>query len=260
MHRMIRIAIVAFAALLARGALACSSDNDCKGDRICHAGLCVDPSSSQGAPQRTPQTLETGGARPVSPGAVAPAVQGPTPVSPDVQLPSSKAGSKTSIYMNALGVLQFGLAPTIEYGSKLAFNARIQLFNTGALPYLIAGAGDDTLNFSWGAGPGLRYYYGQNGNLRGGYLGGQALIVSWSEQWEDKILYKTGAVALLAEGGYRWVYPNDFTLGVGIAAGPAPILDASTEAMNGYTLYPGDYNDASTMFIGFFTVDVGFML
>ncbi len=254
MDRTIRIAIVAFAALSARGAFACSSDNDCKGDRICQAGQCVEPSPAQGVPQRTPQALDMGGARPVSPGAMAPAVP------QDIQLQGPGAGSKKSIYMNALGVLQFGFAPTIEFGRKLVFNARIQLFNTGALPYLIAGAGDDTLNFSWGAGPGLRYYYGRDGNLRGAYLGGQALFVAWSEQWQDKILYETGAVALLAEGGYRWVYPNGFTLGVGIAAGPAPILDASTEAMNGYTLYPGDYNDASTMFIGFFTVDVGFLL
>jgi hypothetical protein len=49
------------------------------------------------------------------------------------------AGKTTSVYVNALGLLQFGLAPTIEFGSKLAVNARVQLLNTGVLPYVLAG-------------------------------------------------------------------------------------------------------------------------
>jgi hypothetical protein len=39
------------------------------------------------------------------------------------------------------------------------------------------------MNFSWGL---------------------QALYVSWSETWKEKNLYETKAVALLAEGVYRW--------------------------------------------------------
>jgi hypothetical protein len=242
MNGFVRVAVIAFMTLAAHEALACSSDVDCKGDRVCKNGQCVDPSPSQRPAPRAPQ----GEPQRVPAEAAAAPSSGPA------------ADKTTSVYVNSLGLLQFGLAPTIEFGSKLAVNARVHLFNTGVLPYVLAG--EDTLNFSWGLGAGLRGYSGQGGNLRGGYWGVQALYVSWSETWKEKILYETKAVALLAEGGYRWVYPSGFTLGVGIVAGPAPILDASTKAVNGYTLYPGDKNDASTMFIGFLTVDLGFML
>jgi hypothetical protein len=235
MLRALALPLVAAAALGARPAVACSSDVDCKGNRICQAGTCVEP-----AP---------GSAANVAPVA-APAAAPRAPVGP--------TDATSSVYVNTLGVLQFGVGPVLEFGSKFAFNAKLQLFNTGALSYVIAGSGDDALKFSWGVGPGFRYYFGNEGNLRGGYWGAEALYVSWTEQWEQSMLYKTKALALLFEGGYRWVYANGWHVGVGLMAGPAPILSATSEPLNGYA-YP-DANDATTMFIGFFTVDVGFFL
>ncbi len=49
------------------------------------------------------------------------------------------------LFANALGILQFGLSPTIEYGSHFAVNGRVLLLNTGVLSYVEAGS--DSLHF-----------------------------------------------------------------------------------------------------------------
>jgi hypothetical protein len=221
--------VAAILALVAPAALACTSDAECKGDRVCQAGECVSPGARDGG---------AGEGRPAEVG------EGP------------RADANVSLFVNSLGVLQFGLTPTLEVGSRFAVNARVLLANTGALSYLIADT--DTLHFSFGAGPGFRYYFGPQGNLRGGYIGALALYIAWEEQYQEETLFKTRLLAPMAEGGYRWVFGNGFTLGLGLTAGPALVLDKTSEAVSGYA-YP-EANDASTTPIGFVHLDVGFLL
>jgi hypothetical protein len=157
------------------------------------------------------------------------------------------------LFVNALGVLQFGLSPTFEYGSHVAFNARVLFLNSGALSYVVASP--DKLNFSAFAGPGLRYYFGTDGNLRGGYIGGVALYGKWEEQAGNSYKYDSSHLVLGAEGGYRWVFGNGFLLGLGALAGYNIVTDQSATTLQP-DLMP-DTNDATSGFFGMLTLDIG---
>lgn len=159
------------------------------------------------------------------------------------------------LFANSLGVLQFGLTPTVEYGSRVAVNARVLLVNTGVLSYVAAG--DDTLHFSAGVGPGLRYYFGSDGNLRGAYLGGFGLYLPWEEQYEEETRYNTTMLVVGAEGGYRWVFNSGFLLGVGAMGGYAAVLDESSTSLDGTT---PDGNHATDRPFGMLTLDLGVVI
>lgn len=242
------LAATAFIAplLAASPALACQSDAECKGDRVCEAGLCVPPRTA--APRAAPAGVAT------------PAVAPVTPPSAPLAAPSTTsapgASATRSVFVNSLGLFQFGLSPSIEFGERGAFSIRTLLVNTGLLSY--AATNGDTLHFSWGAGVGYRHYLGTEGNLRGPYLGATALYLSWEQQYQEDVLYKTTRLAIMSDFGYRWVYSNGFTLGVGAMLGGAPVLSATAEPLSYGNA--GATNHAENMVVGFLVVDVGFLL
>ena len=167
-----------------------------------------------------------------------------------------KPDAHVGLFVNALGVLQFGLSPTFEFGSNFSFNARVLFLNTGALSYVVANG--DKLNFSAFAGPGLRYYFGRDGNLRGGYIGGVALYGKWEEQAGNSYKYDSSHLVVGAEGGYRWVFGNGFLLGVGAMAGYNIVTDKSATTIDP-NLMP-DTNDAASGFFGMLTLDIGALI
>jgi hypothetical protein len=179
----------------------------------------------------------------------------PSPATGGTYAQAPAENAHVGLFVNSLGVLQFGLSPTFEYGSNASFNARALFFNTGALSYVTAG--DDTLHFTVGAGPGFRYYFGSNGNLRGGYIGGFGLYLPEEEQYKDQTLYKSTFFVLSGEGGYRWVFHSGFLVGVGAMAGVAVLVDKSVQALNEYG---ADTNDAHTQPFGMLTLDLGFLI
>jgi hypothetical protein len=209
---------------LAGVAPGCTSDRDCKGDRVCVADRCVSPGSGDFSGSMT---------------------------SLDVPVKDASIG----LYANSLGVLQFGVSPTIEFGKRFVFNAKVIFFNTGAASYLIAS--DDTLHFSYGVGPGCRYYFGEVGNVRGFYLGAETLFVAWEEQYQQSTVYKTKLVVPLAEIGYRWVRASGFSIGLGATFGSALVIDKTSEAVNRET--PGG-NNASDQALAFVHLDLGLVL
>ena len=108
-----------FSSLVTDLALACSSDMECKGNRVCEASQCVSPVSI---------------GQPVS-------ANSPNDVEHDA-----------SFNMNVLGLLQFGLTPTWEWGGRTSGLLRFRLTNTGALSYIIAAGGRrNPLRWDWGS-------------------------------------------------------------------------------------------------------------
>jgi hypothetical protein len=68
------------------GAVACARDTDCKGDRICAIGVCVEPPSApKAAPEPAPSEPPSGTTAPAEPALTAP---------PEPELPPLQPGSK----------------------------------------------------------------------------------------------------------------------------------------------------------------------
>lgn len=211
-------------AALAPAVQGCSADRDCKGDRICVANRCTAPDAGDGT-----------GAFAVR----------------DAPVKDASVG----LYVNSLGVLQFGLSPTIELGKRFVVNAKAVVFNTGAASYALVG--DDTLHFSYGIGPGFRYYFGEAGNVRGLYVGAEALYIAWEQEHQQSTVLQTQLVAPLVEVGYRWVRASGFSIGVGATLGGAFVIDRTARAVAGEM--PSS-NDAADRAIGFLHLDLGIVL
>ena len=204
-------------------AVGCTADRDCKGDRICQAGRCTSPGEAE-------NTSRGVGSSPAK-------------------------DARVGLYANALGLLQFGLSPTVEFGNHLAVSGRALLFNTGALSYLIVG--DNTLHLSFGAGPGIRYYFGGSGSMRGFYMGTAAVYVAWEEQYKEATSYKTKLLVLVGEVGYRWVFGGGFTLGFGGTFGPGIVIDHTAETVsNGRPVV----DTVDNRVVGFLHLDLGVLL
>lgn len=222
------------------------------------------PAPAAAAPSTAPATAP---ARPAAPGQAAPppatysAELAQTPPTADAAAAGAEDGQSpvrdahVGLFVNSLGILQFGLSPTVEYGSKVAVNARALLLNTGVLSYVTAG--NDTLHFSAGFGPGVRYYFGKDGNLRGAYVGGFGLYLSEEEQYRQETRYNTTDLVVGAEGGYRWVFHSGFLLGAGAMAGYAVVLGKSSTSLDGNI---PDANNAANQPFGMLTLDLGFVI
>lgn len=245
--------------LSARAALACESDTDCKGDRVCQKGECIEPAAAKAAtagpetppppqaPGTTDQPPET---RPPSKDA---AVSTDVPKGRD----DGKAGGDDKdksdapqlgptpkahggVYLGALGFLQFGPTLALEFGGggkgvSVAGFVRARAMNLGPLPYIIAATSDDKFKFGYGAGAGLRLYFSQAGNLRGFYMGGAAEYISWDSEEDDgkhegaEVKYLTRFVMPQIELGYRWIFGKNFSFAVGGAAGYLVLITNDTK-------------------------------
>lgn len=185
-------------------AFSCTKDTDCKGDRICvfkdsQQGQCQAPDSDKSWHGYDTPSLS---------------------VSDVSSVPSQQSAQNESLqnfHLNLLGLLQFGLTPSIEWGSDTTFLLRARLLNTGLLSYIVAAADGGELAFGIGTSFQVRKYLSKR-TQQGPYLGA-GLELMYTNNESDKN-YETYFVVPQVEGGFRWLSEGYFT-GFGIFAGTA---------------------------------------
>ena len=150
------------------------------------------------------------------------ATEAPKKEKPPVKPPEDPSKkSLVNLHMNALGALQFGVTPTLEFGKIVSGYLRVRILNSGLASYLLL-PGDSSTDFSWGLGGalGLHIFSAQNGNMRG-FFGGVALEYAFVENSDTRrnyAAYRTHTMIPQLDIGYRWGFGR-FLLGVGLAAG-----------------------------------------
>ena len=184
-------------------AFSCTKDTDCKGDRICvfsdaQQGQCQEPASNKSMHNSDTPSHSASNAS-----------------STDSQSITNE--SLQNFHLNLLGLLQFGLTPTIEWGTDTTFLLRARLLNTGVLSYIVAAADGGELAFGIGTSFQVRKYLSKR-TQQGPYLGA-GLELMYTNNESDKS-YETYFVVPQVEGGFRWLSDGYFT-GFGIFAGTA---------------------------------------
>ncbi len=208
---------VVMLSISATDALACTKDTDCKGDRICVESACAAPATSASPQLSEPKTSTES---------------------------TQTSGGTRSFHMNILGLLQFGLTPTVEFGGQTTFLLRARPMNTGLLSYIVAGADGADLVFGMGLSAQARKYLGPNNQL-GPYFGG-GLELMYTETDDGDKVYETTFVVPQFEGGVRWDHGTYFSA-VGVFLGAA--IPMSTVNY--------DIDDADTYITGGFHWDIG---
>ena len=198
------LCIVWMVCMLASSAFTqCSKDTECKGNRVCVNGQCVEPEANASLP---------------SGGSAAAAVSVPL--------------GGVTLYTHPLGFLQFGPIVGLEFGandgltidahwrySKLgfAYNAVIQAFNP-----------DDDMDVGFGSmgfGSQVRYYFPMARTAGRPYVGGMfeynidKSTKEKGERWETT--HDNRQIAFCATGGYRFRIGQGFNLTLGIIGGCA---------------------------------------
>jgi hypothetical protein len=130
--------------------------------------------------------------------------------------PDSSADSLVNLHVDAAGLLQFGVTPTIEVGESVSGYLRLRFVNTGLASYFLLGRdADDDLRIGAGAALGVHFFSSKRGNMRGLY-GGAALEYVFVETRDDSVdfaRYQTHALIPQLDLGYRWAFGH-FFLGV----------------------------------------------
>ena len=208
-------------------AWACVKDTDCKGDRICvvpvgqSAGACRAPEQSE--PRVNSDSAKVARLSTVS------------------DIP---AGDRT-FHFNVLGPLQFGLAPTWEWGQDTTVLLRTRLMNLGALPYIIAEGDGEEFTAGFGFSVQWRKYLGL-GTQNGSFLG--AGIEGMYTQTEDEDgVYETAYLVPQFEAGSRW-YDGDSFSGVAAFVGIA------------IPVHTGGYVEGESYITGGLSWDIGWTL
>jgi hypothetical protein len=135
---------------------------------------------------------------------------------------SSSADSNVNLHADVLGLLQFGLTPTLEVGGKhIAGYVRVRPLNTGLLSYFLLDHKSEDV-FKWGIGGalGLHLFTAGAGNMRG-LFGGVALEYVFGKNENTKktqAIYKTHVLIPQLDIGYRWGLDH-FLIGVGARLG-----------------------------------------
>lgn len=177
---------------------------------------------------------------------------------PPVHVAPSPDAVVIDAHVNALGPLQFGLAPTIEVGrGHWAGLAYFRWLNSGLLARSLLPSRDhEELVFSYGVGAGPRYYFGQG--LRGFNLGPtlEYLHVVVETDQEREAYVSSWLVPQLALG-YRWKFGR-FLLGLGASGGYALSLSARTEDLSGGADPIGFYADDTSRPFANANADIGF--
>ncbi len=172
-----------------------------------------------------------------------------------------KADSHVDFHMNAAGVLQLGLTPTIEFGGMVSGLARVRVMNTGLLSYVMLAdlSDDETFKFGLGVGGGARFYPAGRGRMVGPYVGGGAEWVTTTveDTSVDNERYQTQGIVPQAEGGYRWAFRSGMLLGVGAVGGVFLPIKATTQDLT--TKVTRDRDESAT-FYGMVVFDIGFFL
>lgn len=212
MRDLCRILFLVGALGLSTAALAqCTRDTDCKGDRVCDQGVCVDPSQRQGGGELSPP--------PPPPPPPREEVRRP----PSRRPPADDGGSVSAGWTHAdrpnllvthplttVGALILGQPAIIlvlpaEYERAITPNVGLYgqlsvLFGTGA-----AGSA-----FGLGILGGVRFYF--FGDAPAGFYGSGALGAG-----SGGFLFTLGA-------GYTWIFDGGFTIGVGGTINPLAIV------------------------------------
>jgi tetratricopeptide (TPR) repeat protein len=132
--------------------------------------------------------------------------------------------SALNIHVNALGVLQFGLMPTVEIGRQMSVLFNAHIFAAGALSYLLLPDDEnDSFKEGWGGGMRLRYY--PSGAQRGFFFGGGAeyVYIKTADEEDDEAEYITHALVPMGDVGYRWVWGRFLFAAGGLAGVAVPI-------------------------------------
>jgi hypothetical protein len=136
--------------------------------------------------------------------------------------------SVVNVHVDVLSGLQFGLAPTVEVGTRFSGYARMRVLNTGLASYFVLGR-DREDDFQWGLGGALgMHVFSRHARNMCGFYGGPALEYVWMQTRDvkrDFATYRTQLLVPQVDFGYRWRFGN-FLLGLGARIGLAiPLTD-----------------------------------
>ncbi|MET0340830.1 MAG: hypothetical protein ABW252_07495 [Polyangiales bacterium] len=190
--------------------------------------------------------------------------RGPLRESREEAPPDPFRESIVNLHVDAAGLAQFGLTPTVELGKKFSGYARLRALNTGVASYFLLGRDrEDELQWGLGGAVGMHVFTAKDGTMRG-FFGGPALeyvFVKTSDTTRDLATYRTHVLVPNADFGYRWAF-RGFLLGVGLRLGLAIPLheditprgragcrraDSCTEDL-GLSFVPGLFVDLGTFF------------
>lgn len=141
----------------------------------------------------------------------------PAKPAPGPEQRSSSADSIVNLHFDALGLLQFGLTPTLEIGKKFSGYVRVRPLNSGLLSYFLLA--DNGGYFQWGIGGalGMHIFSAGAGNMRG-VFGGPAIeyvyVQTKNTRSQYRAEYGTHALIPQLDLGYRWGF-DSFLLGLG---------------------------------------------
>lgn len=142
---------------------------------------------------------------------------------------STSADSLVNLHINALGILQFGLAPTLEVGTWISGYLSLQPLNSGVGSYfLLQRDSEDELRWGLGGTLGVHLFSAGGGNMRGAY-GGLAVGYFYLDNQDrkvDRVWLGTHAIVPQLDGGYRWAFDH-LLLGVGGRVGLSVPVSAS---------------------------------
>jgi hypothetical protein len=242
------------------GAPGCTKDADCKGDRICVAGECRSPGAAV-----EPQ----GGGRA---GSAARNRLRAAPAGVADERSSELRESRFGVQADVGGFLFFGPSIAFEVGlnPRVALYGEVRALGFGAVRYAIAGDTDGVHNSvglsDYGIGGGVRVFFGHKANRQGFYVGGLGEYVS-THTYSDAtashpaLAFNSAGVLLAGTAGYRWVFPNRMTLGLGGALGAVVKTESTATIQNSSTPAPSGYhNTFDSQAGGLLTAEIGFAL
>jgi hypothetical protein len=253
---------------------------DCRPGFICHEGQCVSACNPPCGESEMCTADALCVAKPAAAPAPAPApVASAPPPAPNVHAELGAAIESEAddpgfrpppgisgavLRINALSVLQFGLDPTLELGSRGTFILRARLMNSGLLSHIVAADPSDDETFSLGIGgaAGFRVYTGRRG-MHGFYFGG-ALEVTYIEiedTEDDLAVYSSVGLIPQGELGYRWVWGH-FVFEVGGALGVwVPVSYSAEPSEPGGCVYADSCTDETSANVyGLLHLGLGFLL
>ena len=176
----------------------------------------------------------------------------------------SSADALVNLHVDAAGLLQFGLTPTVEVGETISGYLRLRFINTGLASYFLLGRDpDDELRLGAGAALGFHWFSAQRGNMRGFY-GGAALEYVYVETRDDSVdfaRYQTHALIPQLDLGHRWAF-GDFFVGVSGKLGLAiPFASRADGIGDDPCRRPGSCReDLSVSFVPGIGVDLGWFI
>jgi hypothetical protein len=176
----------------------------------------------------------------------------------------SSANARVNLHVDAAGLLQLGLTPTLEVGEAVSAFLRLRFMNTGlASHFVLRRDADDDLRLGAGAALGVHWFSAQRGNMRGLY-GGAALEYAFVETRDDSVdfaRYQVHALIPQVDLGYRWAF-GDFFLGISGKLGLAVPFESEAVGVGAIPCRRPDScrEELSSAFIPGIGVDLGWFV